>query len=459
MSPSPAITPPQPDGTADSSGPTPSPSTCRGRGRGRGASTADDEETDAVGPTPSDVPEGGPIVNFDVYVKDTYQAKDKNPVSLTIQAPNAEALCTFVEQEILNPDRDWIQGFAQYQNGQWCLTDRPPVAEGNPNLSHYVSIFNRSARHTFKEVSKSSPFSLWLRFFFECAHTDDVMSSQSTAVITNAIHANWHNKRLRMCVYKWGSNIGSAKDLAAFTKACIDHSDLNPAGAPVENTVQDVALRLKQARADVYTGPTAAFRQRAAILLKEPASMLDQLIEESDPPPNVRTRLTAVPSPESAATTRSIQLAKVTMTTMKKEHDDLRQFALKLVEGTRDLHAQAVALLARIQAGEGQLVSADAMLTAIQTPLRPSEVDRALVSSTPDAADTCHGAAPMPRTTAARNATPAVTPTPIAEDDDNDGENDGDGWNDEQEDNGVDDDVDGEQGLDPSLQGIIAGAD
>lgn len=144
----------------DSTTPTPSPSARRGRGRGAGrgrgrGTSAGNDEAAGAGPVQPQVPDGGPIVEFDVYVKDTFAAKDKNPVSLEIQAPNAEALGRFIEDHVLNPDRDWVQGFAQVQNGQWTLTDCPPVREGNPNLSYYVSIFNRSARHTFKAMAKS----------------------------------------------------------------------------------------------------------------------------------------------------------------------------------------------------------------------------------------------------------------------------------------------------------------
>ncbi len=102
--------------------------------------------------------------------------------------------------------------------------------------------------------------------------------------------------------------MNSSRDLAAFQKACVDHGAVNPAGVPVENTVQEVALRLKQARSNVYTGPTAVFRQWAVHLLREPASQLESLIREADPPPGVRTQLTTATTMDLAASTRSILL-------------------------------------------------------------------------------------------------------------------------------------------------------
>ena len=129
--------------------------------------------------------------------------------------------------------------------------------------------------------------------------------------------------------------------------------------------MQDTALQLREARSDVYTGPNAVFRQWASHILKQPSSQLERLIQEGDPPMNVRLRLSAVPSPQATANEESIKLAKITLRTMRKQHEDLREFAKNLAHGAFVLHGQAQAILSRLDAGDGQLVAFEQMLEAI----------------------------------------------------------------------------------------------
>ena len=94
------------------------------------------------------------------------------------------------------------------------------------------------------------------------------------------------------------------------------------AGAPAEVTLKDIAARLKQVHGLRYHGTTVVYRAWAAHLLEHPSSQLDQLIEE-DPPASILLKLTPVEAPDIANERRSIQVAKCSLATMRKEHENL----------------------------------------------------------------------------------------------------------------------------------------
>ena len=129
-----------------------------GRGRGRASATATEEpndEDDQV--SASDIPAEGPIVHFEVFEKETVGTHDRNGQTITIQAPNAEGLRTFLEAQLFS--RGWVKGFAANQNAAWTLADCPPAAENNPHFNQYVWLYSRSARYAFiaQKIGSISP--------------------------------------------------------------------------------------------------------------------------------------------------------------------------------------------------------------------------------------------------------------------------------------------------------------
>ena len=102
----------------------------------------------------SGIPAKGPIVTFKVFDKETVGAQDRNSHTITIQAPNAEALKTFLEAQLLS--RGWVKGYASIENAAWTLTDCPPATEENPHFNEYVWLYSRSARYAFIEQKVNS---------------------------------------------------------------------------------------------------------------------------------------------------------------------------------------------------------------------------------------------------------------------------------------------------------------
>ena len=105
-----------------------------GRGRGRAPTTANERpegEDDRAAAT--GIPAEDPIVKFEVFEKGTVRARDRNSHTTTIQAPNVEALQTFLEAQLLS--RVWVKGYASMENAAWTLIDCSPATEENPHFN------------------------------------------------------------------------------------------------------------------------------------------------------------------------------------------------------------------------------------------------------------------------------------------------------------------------------------
>ena len=82
---------------------------------------------------------------------------------------------------------------------------------------------------------------------------------------------------------------------------------------------------------------------------------------------------------------------------------------------TLEAHKAALGLLARVEASDSQLESMGTILDAVLYPVRLLDFDRRAIARVPDAADTCHGARPLPMCVPSATqapVTPAATPIP-----------------------------------------------